>query len=233
MAASYIKASAAAAKAAKGSGKPPAAKTSTSPPPGKEPKKRTRTGLGLAQGFRVGRGVRRGIKDGRLPKDFVPKMSVPGIEGISGRGRRVGAGLGYFAGRHPWEAGATGAAIGIPAALWAAQGGVDTAEGMMGTNEDAQKRLMLKLLLENAAEMQAAREQQQLVDANTQRIMMMRPDLAQSLLAGRRLPPGGRMFGGTPQVDVLEAVAAAMANGTLDPEASSGGDPLEGLLAGM
>lgn len=229
------KVAAAAAKAAKGvpkSTSPGAVPPNVKKVPDTAPSKK-RAGLGLAQGFRVGRGVRRGIKSGQFPKDFTPKLARAVAGPSASRIRRMGAGLGYFAGRHPWEAGATGAAIGIPVGLGLAGGGVDAVEGLTGVNEDAQKRLMLRMLLENAAEMQSGRERQQLVDANTQRIMMMRPDLAQSLLAGRRLPPGGRMFGGTPQVDVLEAVAAAMADGTLDPEAASGGDPFEGLLAGM
>lgn len=49
------------------------------------------------------------------------------------------------------------------------------------------------------------------VEENTQRIMEQKPELAQQLLAGRRLPRGAVVIGGTPRTDILDQVAMSMA----------------------
>lgn len=78
------------------------------------------------------------------------------------------------------------------------------------------------------AQMMMNREQDQLlkqVEENTKRIMDLRPELAQTLLAGRRLPRGAVVLGGQPRSDILESVALAMAQANPDTPPSMGFAP--------
>lgn len=69
------------------------------------------------------------------------------------------------------------------------------------------------------------------VEQNTHRIMRQKPDVAQQILAGRRLPRGAVVIGGQPRTDLLEQVALAMAmNANQASQQSMGGSPLEGGL---
>lgn len=138
--------------------------------------------------------------------------------------------LAFSAGQHPLMT--AGAAT--PFALMGANLGIDAGQGitdwLTGDSDAEKKRMMLELLLQNSGEISDNLTNQAVYDENTRRILQMRPDLAQNLLAGRRLPPGAQMFGGNPRTDLLEEIAMAMAQGQL-PQGNA--DPISQLLGGM
>lgn len=138
--------------------------------------------------------------------------------------------LAFSAGRHPF---ATSGLLAYPALL-GAQGAVNVGQGIGdlfdGGQEEERKRLLLEMLLSNSEEVIQSQEDEALRTENTRRIMQLRPDMAANLMAGRRLPPGAQIFGGEPRMDLLEEVAAAMANGGLPQQPE---DPIAALLGGL
>lgn len=71
------------------------------------------------------------------------------------------------------------------------------------------------------------RETERLRGMNLQRIAQLSPQLALELSVGRTLPKGAAVIGGRPRTDVLDSIADAMAEGTLDPSVP---DPLSGVM---
>ena len=62
---------------------------------------------------------------------------------------------------------------------------------------------------------------------NTMSLMQNAPDVAAQILAGRRLPRGGVVIGGTPRVDLMQEMAGQMADGSFRKP-----DPLAELTGG-
>ena len=61
---------------------------------------------------------------------------------------------------------------------------------------------------------------------NTVNLIRYAPEVANQVMAGRRLPKGAVMIGGQPRVDLMQQLAEQMSNGAFQER-----DPLEGLGA--
>lgn len=107
----------------------------------------------------------------------------------------------------PWSTGAkvlgVAGALAIAPAILKMLRGSPTDEETQQAQEDDQRRAFL------AQKMRADRLKMD-VQVNMQRIMAMQPDVAQELMAGRRLPKGATVLGGTPRQDLLEQFAQRM-----------------------
>lgn len=88
-------------------------------------------------------------------------------------------------------------------------------------------RARAQLIRERQKQEQEGRELQRLRMINTQKIAQLNPQLAMELQAGRILPRGAQVIGGRPRTDIMDSIADAMAEGTLDPSVP---DPLAGVL---
>ena len=79
------------------------------------------------------------------------------------------------------------------------------------------------LVLEDMREQGRREELDRLTRVNTMRMMQMEPALAQTLMAGRRLPEGATVIGGQPRMDLLEQVSRQMAEGRFSTPPGGGG----------
>lgn len=61
---------------------------------------------------------------------------------------------------------------------------------------------------------------------NTVNLIRYAPEVANQVMAGRRLPKGAVMIGGRPRVDLMQQLAEQMSDGAFQER-----DPLEGLGA--
>lgn len=91
-------------------------------------------------------------------------------------------------------------------------------ELMTGEERNLQSQ-MLRLEIEaqqrRRAEEARMQQQMQYVQMNAQRLASFAPDLAQRVLAGRRLTQGAVAIGGRPRTDLLTELASYMADGNL------------------
>ena len=71
-------------------------------------------------------------------------------------------------------------------------------------------------------------ERAKVLTANTINLLQYAPDVARQVMAGRRLPKGGVVIGGTPRVDLMQEVAGQMADGAYQEQ-----DPLTQLTSMM
>jgi hypothetical protein len=90
----------------------------------------------------------------------------------------------------------------------------------MITGEKAQRERQLfqleQQLMERARMQEAqSRQNQMYIQMNSQNLMTYAPDLAQRVLAGRRLTQGGVAIGGRPRTDLLTELASHMSDGSL------------------
>lgn len=86
---------------------------------------------------------------------------------------------------------------------------------------------------ERIAAMTAKARQRRLKNAmreNEARLAALTPDLYAMLVAGERLPIGGRMFGGVPQRELVNATTLKMAKGEFNERTAE--DDLRDLLTG-
>lgn len=71
-------------------------------------------------------------------------------------------------------------------------------------------------------------ERAKVLTANTINLLQYAPDVARQVMAGRRLPKGAVVIGGTPRVDLMQEVAGQMADGAYQEQ-----DPLTQLTGMM
>lgn len=76
-------------------------------------------------------------------------------------------------------------------------------------------RLELELSQRRRAEEARMARQKQMVEMNAQRLASFAPDLAQRVLAGRRITQGGVAIGGRPRTDLLTELASYMSDGNI------------------
>lgn len=91
-------------------------------------------------------------------------------------------------------------------------------ESLTGNEQrDARNRLMMEHQLQTQLRaVQAEQAQkQQFIQMNMQRVASFAPDIAQRVLAGRRLTQGGVAIGGQPRTDLLTELASHMSDGSL------------------
>lgn len=83
--------------------------------------------------------------------------------------------------------------------------------------EAARQRLLMEAQLRKYSESMKQRDQyRQMQDqVNLQNLSSFAPDLAQRVLAGRRLTQGGVAIGGRPRTDLLQELASRMTDGNL------------------
>ena len=91
-------------------------------------------------------------------------------------------------------------------------------EFMTGKKQrEARERLMLEHML--AKQVQAERAQsmqrEQFIQMNARQVATYAPDIAQRVLAGRKLTQGGVAIGGRPRTDLLTELASYMSDGSL------------------
>ena len=113
-----------------------------------------------------------------------------------------------------------GAAVGalgaVDTALFAAQDIIEPALG--GVVDDALTRGVGDLRREEASRLKEIMRLQRLREAkqaNLERLARMHPDVYNQVAAGRRLPKGAFVIGGTPDVDALDQVTTMMAEGRM------------------
>lgn len=155
----------------------------------------------------------------RLPKGKWQKAGL--LKGLGGKAGKIGRGVGF----------------GIGAAALALEG-VDLlqgpAEGIYDyfTKDPVEEQAKMlrareQLIRERQRQQEKSRETQRLRMINMQKIAQLNPQLAMELSVGRILPKGAAVIGGKPRTDALDAIADAMAEGTLDPSVP---DPLSGVM---
>jgi hypothetical protein len=91
-------------------------------------------------------------------------------------------------------------------------------ELITGQEKKLQRDLLtLEIEAQQKRRAEEARMQQQMqyVQMNAQRLASFAPDLAQRVLAGRRLTQGAVAIGGRPRTDLLTELASYMADGNL------------------
>lgn len=91
-------------------------------------------------------------------------------------------------------------------------------ESMTGNEQrEARNRLMLEHQLQSQLQAVRAEEEhrRQFIQINAQQVASFAPDLAQRVLAGRRLTQGGVAIGGRPRTDLLTELASHMSDGSL------------------
>lgn len=91
-------------------------------------------------------------------------------------------------------------------------------EELTGDNAQmARSRLLMEAQLRKYSESMRKRDEyrQQQTQMNLQQISSFAPDVAQRVLAGRRLTQGGVAIGGRPRTDLLQELASRMTDGTL------------------
>lgn len=81
----------------------------------------------------------------------------------------------------------------------------------------ARNQLLMEHMLRKQVEAEKARamQRQQFIQMNAQQVATYAPDIAQRVLAGRRLTQGGVAIGGRPRTDLLTELASYMSDGSL------------------
>ena len=90
----------------------------------------------------------------------------------------------------------------------------------MITGEKAQRegqlfQLEQDLMSRARFQQEQSRQNQMFMEMNSRNLMMYAPDVAQRVLAGRRLTQGGVAIGGRPRTDLLTELASHMSDGSL------------------
>jgi hypothetical protein len=92
--------------------------------------------------------------------------------------------------------------------------------GQASTRQDQMQEAMRTVLRERQRQAREAQKLAELRQVNMQRITMMNPELAKQLMAGRVLPQGATVIGGTPRMDLLGQVADSMSRGEFSAPAT-------------
>ena len=107
------------------------------------------------------------------------------------------------------------------AGLAAAYGGMKAGRAIAGTTDaDIQRKQLLEYMREQtksqinqAAEYGRAASYQDSIDRNLANVQQYAPDLYMKVAAGRALPQGAVVLGGSPRQDLLQELGRAMADG--------------------
>jgi hypothetical protein len=150
-----------------------------------------------------------------LPKTRWQKAGLMGKGLLKGAGRIGKAGL--------WAGVGLGAAVGVADLL------KEPAKGLYDyvTKDPVEEQGRMLRARENLIRLRQKqeankRETERLRAVNMAKLGQINPQLAMELSVGRVLPKGATVLGGRPQTDALEAIADAMAEGTLDPNMPGG-----------
>lgn len=91
-------------------------------------------------------------------------------------------------------------------------------ELITGEQQELRRRMLLmeaQITARTMEEKARSEARQQYVDQNVRQVMTYAPDLAQKVLAGRRVTQGGVAIGGRQRTDLLQELASYMADGSL------------------
>jgi len=91
-------------------------------------------------------------------------------------------------------------------------------ELITGEQQELRRRMLLmeaQITARMMEEKARSEARQQYVDQNVRQVMTYAPDLAQKVLAGRRVTQGGVAIGGRQRTDLLQELASYMADGSL------------------
>lgn len=174
-----------------------------------------------------------------LQRGMAKLLQKLGAEGTVVAGRRAGmlgkaaqVGLGAAI-KHPVMSGLNALTM-IPLALSAGKGIVNglseavTGEDAIGnTSFDTVQRLEEEARRADLRRQMVQENRARVLAQNTMSLMQNAPDVAAQILAGRRLPRGGVVIGGTPRVDLMQEMAGQMADGSFRRP-----DPLAELTGG-
>lgn len=174
-----------------------------------------------------------------LQRGMAKLLQKLGAEGTVVAGRRAGmlgkaaqVGLGAAI-KHPVLTGINALTM-IPLSLSAGKGVVNdlsrtvTGEDAIGnTSFDTVQRLEEEARRADLRRQMVQENRARVLAQNTMSLMQSAPDVAAQILAGRRLPKGGVVIGGTPRVDLMQEMAGQMADGSFRKP-----DPLAELTGG-
>lgn len=124
---------------------------------------------------------------------------------------------------------ALGASLGVPLAM---EGGDFLPKVVSRETGQTQQRAIQAEMTMRALEKEKMLRSQRLqmdMKANVARLAAMAPDVYSQVLAGRRIPRGGVVIGGTPRIDLMEDLASSMSQGRFQANAQPSG--LEGLVS--
>ena len=150
-----------------------------------------------------------------LPKTRWQKAGLLGKGLLKNAGKMGKAGL--------WVGGGLGAAVGVADLFKGpAKGLYDYATKDPVEEQGRMLRARENLIRLRQKQERDRRETERLRAVNLAKLGQINPQLAMELSVGRVLPKGATVLGGRPQTDALEAIADAMAEGTLDPSLPGG-----------